>query len=208
MFKRDKSYDYFDYFVRFGAHILDAAAHMYAVVTNYDYAKIEQYKAEMHRIENQADADKHDMTEKLLHEFITPIEREDIMALAHQADEVVDALDELILRLYMYRAETMHAGAEDFAKLILDCCEQVAQTLPLMRDFKKPMLLRQHIVKINTLESDGDVLYTALTRELFSKKDDPLYNIVWMRILSTMESCLDACEHVADVMENIILKNS
>ena len=80
--------------------------------------------------------------------------------------------------------------------------------MPLMRDFKKPMLLRQHIVKINTLESDGDVLYTALTRELFSKKDDPLYNIVWMRILSTMESCLDACEHVADVMENIILKNS
>ena len=83
-FKKEKDYDYFDYFIRTAAFACEAAACLHDSLADFNEDLFRSRMAKMHEIENRADNEKHDMMSRLSHEFITPIEREDIVALAHR----------------------------------------------------------------------------------------------------------------------------
>ena len=163
---------------------------------------------EMHKLENSADISKHEMMEKLAQEFITPIERDDIAHLAQELDEITDHIEDIILRMYMFNIQSIREEAFDFAKVIIGCCEQLKTALADFDNYKKSKIIPQAIIEINSLENEGDKLYTKALRSLFTTCKDPIEVLAWTETFRHMERCCDACEHAANVIESIVMNNS
>lgn len=111
LFKKEKDYDYFDFFVKIAENACQASQQLHKSLLSFDRNQISERVAEMHEIEHRADIEKHNMTERLIHEFLPPIEREDIASLAHQLDNVVDSIDDVMLRIDMYNVSTIITDA-------------------------------------------------------------------------------------------------
>ena len=202
-------FDYFEFFRRSGEFACGAANCLYETVAAYDPASLRSRMDDMHRIENEADAAKHEMTRRLTREFLPPIEREDIIALAQEMDNVVDAIDEIMQRAYMFNIRTLRPEVLPFAELIVKCCNALNATLDELSGFKKNAAnINRHIVEVNTLESAGDALHNENIHRLFSESNDARELLVWNIMFECLETCLDACEHAADVVETVIMKNA
>lgn len=163
---------------------------------------------EIHVIEHRADTEKHEMMKKLVREFITPIEREDIIELAQQIDEVTDKIEDVLMRLYMFRIFTLREEALGFSSVIVQCCDALKQAMKELHNFHKSATIHDHIVEVNKLEEDGDKLYMEAVHTLYATSKDPVEIMTWVELFDRFEKCCDACEHVANVIESIIMKNS
>jgi uncharacterized protein Yka (UPF0111/DUF47 family) len=115
----------------------------------------------------------------------------------------------VIQLFYMMDIHFMHKDAIGMAALIKKSCESLKVAMKEFSNFKKSPLFKQSIVDVNSYEEDADELYAKLIRNLHTiDKDNPMRVLVWSRIFSKMEKCSDACEHVADTMGTVLLKNS
>ena len=99
--------------------------------------------AEMHRIEHEADVAKHEMLEKLLKEFITVIDREDILELASVIDDVTDSLEDVLLRMYMYNVTSLREDALQFASIIIQCCKEMKIMMQEFSNFRKSKKIKR-----------------------------------------------------------------
>ena len=207
---RDKKRDfnYFDYFSTCADLICEAADYLDSSIQNFQHASFQEKVEVMHEIENRADSEKHVMTQRLLHEFITPIEREDIVALAQQLDNVVDAIEDTMRRVYMFDVKEIRPEALKFAALIVECSRALREALRDFRNFKSAKGIREQIVRVNTLESQGDSLHAACFHALYSSNADTRTLLIWTNILEDFETCLDACEDAVDIIESVIMKNT
>ncbi|MED9904321.1 MAG: DUF47 family protein [Lachnospiraceae bacterium] len=162
----------------------------------------------LHTIEHTADMKKHEMKTALVKAFITPIEREDIMMLSQNIDDVTDCIEDVLLRVYINNVRTIRPDAIPFTDLIIRCCQTMLDMFSDFSDFKKSKTLNQRLIEINTLEEEGDKLFINSMHKLHTECENPLEIIAWREIYSYMEKCTDACEHVTDVIEEILMKNS
>lgn len=209
MFKKKKDYDYFEYFIRGAENVCSAANFLHNTLADFEYDKINEYVEKMLLIEHRADSDKHEMIQNLLNEFITPIEREDISALAQQIDNVVDSIDDVILRIDMFKVNAISDKAIAFSNLIVNCCNELSKTMSYFKKFKTSKELKESIVAVNTYESEGDKLHAECIKELFEKENISSKDLIaWTKIYDELECCLDACEHSTDIIETVIMKNS
>ena len=120
---------YYNAFVRLVDHSCDAAALLIATMTDYRPEELEQKMKEMHKIEHECDIEKHHMMEKLAKEFITPIEREDIMEMANQIDNVTDSIEDVLMRMYMFNITIIRKDALEVAHIIEKCCHALKKAL-------------------------------------------------------------------------------
>ena len=208
MARARKDFDYFQYFCDCAGAACEAANYLYASLCSYERDGFCEKVSAMHQIENRADSAKHEMTQCLAHEFITPIEREDIIALAQELDNVVDAIDDTMRRIYMFNLDHIHPGVLDFAKLIIDCCAELSAAVAEFKNFKSSKIIREKIVAVNTLEYEGDQLHAQCFRELFSGNADTRALLIWTTVFEDLETCLDNCEDAVDIIESVIMKNS
>ena len=162
----------------------------------------------LHEIEHGADQKKHEMMGVLVKAFITPIEREDIILLSQRIDEVTDKIEDVMIRVYINNVQTIRQDAVEFSKVIIRCCETLKKMMEEFADFKKSKEIYQSIVDINALEEEGDRLFIQSMRRLHTEVTDPIEVIAWREIFMYLEKCCDACEHVADAVESVIMKNS
>lgn len=200
--------DYFELLCRQVAHCTEAAGLLQAILADFDPAALQDQLASLHQVEHRADLVKHEMMEKLLHEFITPIEREDITALAQEIDNVTDNIEEVALRAYMYNISAVLPQAVRFGELVGRCCQALEEVVKEFRHFRKSPTLYQKIVAVNELEGEGDQLYTQAMRSLYTEAAEPAALLAWSALYDQLESCCDACEHVADIVETVVMKNS
>ena len=208
-FKKEKNYDYFDYFIRIADYACQSATYLCEALNAFDPATFAGRMNAMHEIEHYADNDKHTMMARLSHEFISPIEREDIVALSQHLDDVVDSIDDVLICMDMYCLTAVRSEALAFADLIRRACLALYETMTEFRSFKTSTKLREGILAINSIESEGDRLYSDCVRTLFrSPEIDAKTVIAWSAIYNDLESCLDACEHSADVIESVVMKNT
>ncbi len=206
---KKKEFDYFAYFSACGHFAGRAAELLFETLQHYDPSMLKERVAQMHRIENEADMAKHEMMRHLSHAFITPIEREDILALAQEMDNVVDAADEILQRAYMFNITKIRPECIEFAGLFVKCCAALTETLDSLSSFKKASSdINRHIVEVNTLESTGDMLHSGNIRRLFTEEKDPRELLVWNIMFECFETCIDTCEHAADVVEAVMMKNA
>ena len=162
----------------------------------------------LHAIEHEGDGLKHELVSKLAKEFITPIDREDIMEIAAQIDDVTDAVEDVLLKINMFNIRSIPQTAQDFAEIITQCARALVTVFAELENFKKSKTLHDSLVEINRLEEQGDTLYFQGVRELFTGETDPLSAIAWTEVYACLEKCCDTCEHTADLVEHAVMKNS
>ncbi|MFV0351326.1 MAG: DUF47 domain-containing protein [Oscillospiraceae bacterium] len=203
-----KQHDYFQTFQTLVDYSAEAAQSLYESFTDFDPSTLNERRDAMHLIEHNADEEKHVMMEKLAAEFVTPIEREDILQLANEMDEVTDKVEDVLIRIYMYNVQAIRPEALAFADVIKNCCTKLQVATKEFANFKKSATLHQCVVDVNTMEEEGDALYINSMRELYTTEKDPVQVLIWSEVYDKLEECCDACEHVANVMESIVMKNS
>ena len=203
-----RQFDYFQAFLEMGQHSLKAGELLKETLETYDSSVLKERMAQIHTVEHSADTLKHQLTNQLIREFLPPIEREDIMELADVIDDLTDAIDDVVIRLYMYNIHQIDVPAVVFCDLIIECIQTLVEALQEFRHFKKSSTLDSLITHINELEEKGDQLYAETMHELFSTPQDSLAIMVWMEIYERLEKCCDRCEDVAKALGRAVLNNS
>ena len=178
------------------------------IVKNYSANSIKNQRDQMHSVEQKADDVYHDILLRLSSEFITPIDQEDILRLVQIFDDVTDAIDEVILDFYMYHIAEMPAFAGEFVKLVERCVRALCEAVRELKTFKKPHKLRSLLVNVNSIEGEADAVYVKAIHSLFIGKLPNNVLIGDKAIYESLENCCDLCEHAADLIEQIIIKNS
>ena len=199
---------YFDNFMAAAECCTKSAEYLRECLTNYDYANIQLMLHHMHELEHTADGVKHEMTTALAKAFVTPLEREDIAQISANIDEVADFIEEVLQRIYVNRIQTIMPEAITFANKIVECCEMMRDMLAELPNFKKPKKLHEMIIALSHKEEECDILYLEGTLKSADFSDDMLTVIFWREIFDKLEKCADACEHVGDCIETIVMKNS
>jgi len=203
-----KENNYFHMFSDIANDAITAARQLETTVKNYNPDKIEKLNKTMHEIEHGADQKKHNMEKLLISEFITPIEREDIAALSYMLDDILDSIEEVYQMFFMYNVKKMRPEAQDFVDLIVRSTEAVKACFDEFENFRKSDLIAKKIIEVNVIEELADTLYFKSVRELYTKEKDPMDVMVWVRIFDRFEKICDQCEHVADMIGSVIMKNS
>lgn len=203
-----KTNEYFLLIEQQAAICVEAAALLENILTEYSAAGMAVRRVEMHAVERRADGICHDIRNRLSAAFITPIDQEDILHLAQLLDDVTDALDEVALECYMFRLAELPAGAPAFAGLTSRCVGKLCEAAIELRNFRSSGRLRALLAEVNTLEEQADDAYATAIHDLFAEDAAPRTLIAGKAIFDCMEVCCDLCGHAADVMDQIIIKNT
>ena len=207
--KKQRSNEYFEGFVSGMESACKAAEYLENLVEHFDSEKLAEQIDEIHAIEHAADINKHKLMQKLAKEFITPIEREDIILLLQQIDNVTDFIEDVVRKMFMYNTKAMRSEALEFAAIIKQCCYESRDALKELPGFQKNSeRLEQAIVKVNDYEEQGDRLYCAAMRRLYCENAEAQDRITWTKLFDWMEACCDACEDVMESVELVVMKNS
>lgn len=199
---------YFDNFIGAANCCNQAASYLEECLKNYDYANIKKMLEKMHTYEHDADTKKHEMTKALAKAFVTPIDREDLAVISQNIDEVCDCIEEVLQRFYVDQIQTITPEAIEFAERIVSCCVLMRDMLVELANFKKPQKLHSMIIELSHMEEICDKLYLEATLRVREHCSNVLDIISWREIYDRMESCADACEHVGDSIEMIVMKNT
>lgn len=205
------AFNYFEAFSKLSELAVQESDALIEAVSHLDsYSDPKNLIEQIHQLENRGDEINHAIFENASLEFITPIDREDIIALASALDTVLDTIEDVVLRFYMYDIDDIPESATSFSLTIKNIAVDLDQLIVKLRDFKKqPKDMKELLIKVNDGEEAGDRLYLNSVRNLFTeRKDNPIYIIKWLEIYKHMERCCDACEHAADVVSTVLLKNS
>lgn len=206
MAKGDKFY--FENFAVSTALSKQAAEYLVNCLENYDPDKIQDMLEAMHEIENNADVKKHEMREALAKAFVTPVDREDLDMLSHNLDDVVDSIEEILQKFFIYNVRTINPAAVTFAKKIVDACGLLCTLMEEFESFKRSKKTHALIIQLNDVEEECDRLYLASMRELTKDPANVMEILAWRDIFNCLESCADACEHVSECVGSVIMKNT
>ncbi|HHX72994.1 MAG TPA: DUF47 family protein [Clostridiales bacterium] len=208
MSSKKKAGDYFSRFTAMAEFSTQAAEKLQAILDDFSPHHMTVWMEEMHEIEHSADNTKHEIIRLLDKDFLPPFERDDIIRLANELDNVTDAIEDVLQRLYMYNVKSIRPESQDMAEVLLKSCRLLKQTLEEFPNYKRSDCLHDQIVEINRLEEVGDRMYVDATHSLFVGGEDALVTLAWTEVFRCLEVCFDSCEHAANVVENIVMKNA
>ncbi|MFH0992976.1 MAG: DUF47 family protein [bacterium] len=198
---------YFQSFVALSEFSVKAAEYLSAIVAEFKPSGMLENKHAMHHIEHTADLERHKVVANLFKEFITPIEREDILNVLRAIDDVTDSIEEFVLRIYMYNIDAMRPEVKLFTDLIYQSTVSLKTLLEEFSHFKKSAKMKDLIYAVLRLEEDCDVVYSETVRKLFINEKDPVKLFVWEDLFLRLENCCDACGHVSKEIETAMFKN-
>jgi uncharacterized protein len=195
--------EFFDLFEEAGGNIVRAADLLEQMLRDYpDRADLAR---DILICEQEGDRITHDIIRRLNETFVTPIDREDIHALASALDDVVDFTEEVADYMGLYKIEAPMEQAQRQTQILHQAARQIAAAVPRLRGFQD---ISHYTVEINRLENDGDRVTREAMASLFDNGIDPMVVIRWKDIYERLESAIDATEQVANILESVVIKNS
>ena len=206
--RKTQKKDYFALFIQQSAYCVQAAQLLRDFLRQFDPFAMPETVQRMHRIEHDADLVRKTLTRTLSEDFLPPIEREDILALANALDTVTDAAEEKLRRLHMFNIESATEDAAELSDVSLEACGALHEAVCAFREFKKTERIFPLLGKVKSLEERSDTLYTDHVRRLYCGVNDPRQLLRWTWIYSGLENCCDACAHASEVMETVMFKNA
>lgn len=159
---------------------------------------------EIKEVEHKCDFLTHGIIQRLNRTFVTPLDREDIHALARSLDDVMDAIDASATLFRLYRLDTVRFGARELARNITACAKEVRLALDALAQNKG---VTTHAVEINRLENEADRTHQEAVRRLFDDEQNPMAVMKWKETLDLLEAATDRCEDVANVLEGVVVKH-
>jgi predicted phosphate transport protein (TIGR00153 family) len=160
---------------------------------------------EIKEVEHKCDFLTHEIIQRLHRTFVTPLDREDIHALARSLDDVMDAVDASATIVRLYHIAEVRAEARELTRIIMASAEQVVKAIKALERRKG---VAEPAVEINRLENEADRVHQAALRRLFEEERDPIVIIKWKEILDFLEDATDRCEDVANVLEGVVVKHA
>jgi predicted phosphate transport protein (TIGR00153 family) len=197
---------FFDLFEAAAANMVagsKALLDLMEVFENVD-AKVKAIK----EIEHEGDQITHRVMNDLRKTFIPPIEGDDIVALAESLDDVLDYIEEAAVRLVLYKVHGPTPTAQELTRIIVQMCEEIQRTLPLLRRRGEHERILKSTVEVNRLENEADDALRRGLAELFDHPDDVLHVIKWREIYELLEGATDRGEDIANVLEGVVLRNA
>ena len=197
-----KEREFFDLFEEAGNNIVRASELLERMLEHWpDHAELAR---EVVICEQEGDRITHDIIQRLNQTFVTPIDREDIYALASALDDIVDFIEEVSDFLGLYRIEAPMDKAIEMGRILHQAARQIAGAMPRLRSFKD---IHHYTVEINRLENDGDRVLREALASLFERGIDPMLVIRWKDIFERLEDAIDSTERTANILEGIVIKN-
>lgn len=197
---------FYDWFEKGGANLLEAARLFKDLVDNYD--RPESKVVHITETERKGDFVLHEINDLLHTTLITPFDQEEIRALGHAIDDVVDIIEQAAVLMILYKIEKPTDEAHGLCELIVRCAEEVSTSMTLLRDKKQLSKLHVHVVEINRLEREADSLHRRALENLIAHSRDDWFEFMrWKEIYEKMEDATDLCEDIADVLQTIVLKH-
>jgi predicted phosphate transport protein (TIGR00153 family) len=195
--------EFYDLFTRAGENALEAARHAEQRFREYPNSSVAQ--ADVKAIETAGD----EITRELIHllntQYVTPFDREDIYELATALDDVVDDIEEASDLLELYGVESATKHAVEQCRILVQAVEQLAIAVQRLKGLRG---IQDALIELKRLEDEGDrVVHEAVASLFRDDRIDPLIVIRWKDIYEGLERALDAAEHAANVIANIVVKN-
>ena len=201
-----RNYRFYELFEE-SAHNLVTAAEVMADLMQ-QFENVDSKTARMKELEHVGDGIIHQIVEQLHKTFVTPLDREDITALAQHMDDVMDYMEGATTAIRIYGIQRPTAAACGVADFIRLQTVQIERALPKLRHRSQLRTVLEHCVEIHRLENEADTLFLDATARLFEEEPSPVEIIKWREIYDQLELATDSCEHVANVLEAIVLKHA
>jgi uncharacterized protein len=194
--------EFFDLFEEAGANIVRASELLLRMLEQWpDHAELAR---DVVVCEQEGDRITHDIIQRLNSTFVTPIDREDIYALASSLDDIVDFIEEVSDFLGLYRIEAPMDKATEMGRILHESSRAIAGAIPRLRTFKD---IHHFTVEVNRLENEGDRVLREALASLFERGIDPMLVIRWKDIFERLEDAIDSTEKAAHILEGIVIKN-
>ena len=206
--KKKEEYNYFDEFVTNSNYIVSSAELLKETLSSYNTEKLTENIVKVHKLENEADKTLHKMRNYLIKDFLPPIDREDIILIGHRLDDVEDCIDELLINFNILNILNVREDVNEFTDLLIECANSVKDALENFKNSKKADIVKEKVIAINVLEEKGDKLFEKAMKKLYKEESNPVEIIKWTTIYNCLENTTDACERIADSLEDVIMKNS
>jgi uncharacterized protein len=156
------------------------------------------------QIEEECDNLTHGIIQRLNKTFVTPIDREDIHALASKLDDIMDAIDAAAAVMRRYRMTSVRFGVRELSSLIWQSTMQVRVAVEAL---EKRTGVYERGVEVNRLENAADEIHDEALRKLFEEEKNAITIIKWKEMLDLLEEATDRCEDVANVLEGVVVKH-
>lgn len=200
-----KETDFFVIFEKAAANVTHAATLFVGIMEHF--SNLEAWAREVHELEQEGDVYTHDIIRKLNKTFVTPIDREDIHALATAMDDVLDLLWNAADRLTVFKLTGSTPWAITMSKDLLTTVEFVEKAVKKLKEKNYPHI-QEYCIEINKLENRLDRNFRDALAHLFDEVKDPILIIKWKEIYEHLENASDRCEDVANILEAIVLKHA
>lgn len=194
---------FYDLFAQSAQHLVNGAGLLAEMLA--DGSDREGIAQRMRDAEHQADETTHAIIRRVNTTFITPFDREDIYNLASGLDDVMDFMEEAVDLVLLYEVEKLPSELANQVEVLQRCAELTAEAMPRLKTMKD---LEEYWIEINRLENTGDKSYRRILAKLFSGKYEALEVLKLKDIVDSLESAIDAFERVANIVEQIAVKES
>ena len=219
---RKPKFDYFEHFVLISNCAVEYAEALLAYMEKNaaiaaegrepDITHAIQRYEELHEIEERSDSYRHAVAENLITEFLAPLEREDIMVMADELDDLVDELEEVLQRMYMYDVHVVDPTVIKMMGLAHKATLSINALCQQFHNFKKHEVIRTHIVAVNDVEEEADRLYIEAMHQGFARAKAVGHTSIdalgQAELLTALEEVCDMCEDIASTVATIMMKNS
>jgi uncharacterized protein len=198
-----KEREFFDLFEEAGRNAVRAAELLERLLQHWPDGGAETF-AEIVECEHEGDRITHDIIQRLNHSFVTPFDREDIIALASGLDDVIDYIEEIADFLGLYRIEAPMLQAQEMATVLRQSVAALCSAVPGLRSLQD---VHEFTAEVNRLEDEGDRLHRDAVASLFERGIDPMMVIRWKDIFERLEDAIDSTETAVNILEGVVIKN-
>jgi len=197
---------FFDLFEEGAANLVDISKLFRELVEKWE--DVEEKVGDISALEHKGDDITHRVISNLHTTFFTPLDREDIAALAQALDDIVDFIQAAADAMLVYRVKRPTSSALELANIIVDAALDIERAMPSLRRRSELKKVLTCCVELNRLENEADRVKRQALGDLFDDSTDLAEIIKWREIYEHMESATDRCEDVANVLEGVAAKHA
>ena len=187
------------------ADIISEAARLLLDGVRAGNSTLAAFAMEINVLEHRGDELIHEIFTRLNQTFITPLDPEDIHNISSSLDNVLDGLEDTSHRLLSYHIDPIPPSMIVLAEIVRNCAKALHSAFDAL-EAGRPLM--EHCIEINRLENEGDLIGRGAIADLFNKEKDPILLIKLKEVYDFFEETIDSCEDVADVLQNVVVKNS
>ena len=194
---------FYDLFTQAAQHLVGGAEMLAEMMA--DGTDKSDVAARMRAAEHEADETTHELIRRVNTTFVTPFDREDIYALASGLDDVMDMMDEVVDLILLYEVQQIPTELSQQVEVLQRCAELTADAMPRLQAMQS---LEEYWIEINRLENTGDKNHRRMLAQLFSGEYKTIEVLKLKDIVESLEGAIDAFEKVANIVEQIAVKES